>query len=58
MTNHKIEGNLNFYDELYKSLDDSDDDETKERKAKEFVDSLEHILEMMEENNDNRVEDV
>ena len=28
MTNHKIEGNLNFYDELYKSLDDSDDDET------------------------------
>jgi hypothetical protein len=31
MTKHKIEGNLNFYDELYKSLtnlDDSDDDET------------------------------
>ena len=27
MTNHEIEGNLNFYDELYKSLDDSDDDE-------------------------------
>jgi hypothetical protein len=27
MTKHKIEGNLNFYDELYKSLDDSDDDE-------------------------------
>jgi len=28
MTKHKIEGYLNFYDELYKSLDDDDDDET------------------------------
>lgn len=28
MKNYKIEGNFNFYDELYKSLDDCDDDET------------------------------
>jgi hypothetical protein len=28
MKRYKIEGNLNFYDELYKSLDDCDDDET------------------------------
>ena len=27
MTTHKIEGNFNFYDELYKSLDDSDDED-------------------------------
>jgi len=27
MTTHEIEGNFNFYDELYKSLDDSDDED-------------------------------
>ena len=27
MTTHEIDENFNFYDELYKSLDDSDDED-------------------------------
>lgn len=60
VNNYNYDEDARFIDQTLDDDDDSDsdDDETKERKAKEFVDSLEHILEMMEENNDNRVEDV
>lgn len=59
VNNYNYDEDARFIDQTIDDDDsDSDDDETKERKAKEFVDSLEHILEMMEENIDNRVEDV
>jgi len=60
VNNYNYDEDARFIDQTleYDDDSDSDDDETKERKAKEFVDSLEHILEMMEENIDNRVEDV